>query len=485
MATSGSSKAFFTMGEHTLAVPMELFALNRRRLWDCLRTKAPRGVVILEGGRDVDLHDTDVNFVFQQESYFHWMFGVDEPDFYGALDLATGRSYLFAPQFNEDHTIYMGALPSCDELKKKYAVDVVCYVNQMKCVLKDLKPEVLLTLSGINSDSGLLAKEAVFEGISEFNVDNAMLYPEITECRVIKTSLELDVLRYVNKISSDAHKLVMNRMQPGMYEYQAEAIFQHYCYYTGGCRNMGYTCICTSGHNGSVLHYGHAAAPNNKRIQNGDMLLFDMGAKYCGYVADITCSFPASGKFTKLQAAVYNAVLAARNAVLAALKPGVNWVDMHLLANKEMLTSMKGSGILTGNIDDMMKANLGAVFQPHGLGHLMGKDVHDVGGYLSNDPVRPKLPGLRNLRTARVLRAGMVLTVEPGCYFIDTLLDTALKTPAHSRFLVPEMIEQLRGSGGVRIEDDVVITETGHENLTQVPRTIEEIEAFKENKSFT
>jgi len=482
MADDESNTACFSMGQHTLRVPRELWALNRRRLRERLLPLAPKAVVLLQGGKDTPLNDTDVNYVFQQESYFQWMFGVEVPDFYGALDVATGKTYLFAPEVDEAYAIYMGALPSNHELQDKYQVDHVFYVAQLADVMKNLKPEQILTLSGVNSDSGLPAKEAIFDGISEFKVDNKLLYPEITECRVIKTELELTVLRYVNKVSSDAHKLVMRSMKPGMYEYQGEAIFQHYCYYTGGCREVGYTCICTSGHNNSVLHYGHAGAPNNKLIQDGDLLLFDMGGKYAGYVADITVTFPANGKFTKTQAAVYNAVLDARNAVLHAVKPGVSWVEMHKLSNRTMLSALKDAGILTGDVDLMMKANLGAVFQPHGLGHLMGLDVHDVGGYLPEHPARVNLPGLRNLRTARILRAGMVLTVEPGCYFIDMLLDAAMKDHYQSKFLVPTMIDQLRGSGGVRIEDDIIITETGYELMTQVPRTIEEIEKFISDK---
>ncbi|XP_054278394.1 xaa-Pro dipeptidase [Macrosteles quadrilineatus] len=482
MAADGDNTRCFSMGPHTLSVPRELFSLNRRRLRDRLLTKTPHAVVVLQGGKDSPVHDTDVSFVFQQESYFHWMFGVEVPDMYGALDIATGRSYLFAPEVDETYAIYMGKLPSNQELKEKYGVDDVFYIREIANCINHLKPDQILTLSGVNSDSGLSSTEAVFDGISEFKVDNEILYPEISECRVIKTPLELDVLRYVNKVSSDAHKLVMRNMKPGMYEYQGEAIFQHYCYYTGGCRDVGYTCICTSGHNNSVLHYGHAGAPNNKQIREGDMLLFDMGGKYCGYVADITVTFPVSGKFTELQRAVYNAVLAARDAVLDAVKPGVSWVEMHKLANRVMLSGLKDSGILTGDVDLMMKANLGAVFQPHGLGHLMGCDVHDVGGYLPEHPKRVDLPGLRNLRTARTLQAGMVLTVEPGCYFIDMLLDSALKDPLQSKFLVPAMIAQLRGSGGVRIEDDIIVTEDGYELMTQVPRTVEEIEKFLAEK---
>lgn len=169
---------------------------------------------------------------------------------------------------------------------------------------------------------------------------------------------------------------------------------------------------------------------------------------------------------------------------------------MHLLANRVMLTHLKKHGLLQGNVDDMMKvlhnarrkeclriccdgfnfvecifkANLAATFQPHGLGHFMGLDVHDVGGYLEGHPARPEKAGLKSLRTARVLQPGMVLTVEPGCYFIDRLLDQALEDPELSKFLIKEAVAEHRGFGGVRIEDDIVVTETGVEVMTEVPR---------------
>lgn len=146
-----------------------------------------------------------------------------------------------------------------------------------------------------------------------------------------------------------------------------------------------------------------------------------MGAIYCGYTADITCSFPANGVFTADQKLIYNAVLKARDAVMNAAKPGVFWTDMHLLANRTMLQALKEGGLLVGEVDDMMKAGLNEIFQPHGLGHLLGLDVHDVGGYLPGHPARSTLPGLRKLRMARKLLAGMVLTIEPGCYFIDSV----------------------------------------------------------------
>lgn len=173
-----------------------------------------------------------------------------------------------------------------------------------------------------------------------------------------------------------------------MQEYQSEANFLHHVYHEGGCRRVCYTCICGSGSRGAVLHYGHAGAPNDLEVEDGDMVLFDMGAEYYCFCSDITCSYPANGKFTEDQKLVYNAVLRANRAVVAAAKPGVSWVDMHLLANRTLLEDLKAGGLLRGEVDDMMAHNLGGYFQPHGLGHFMGLDVHDVGGYLEGHPAR-------------------------------------------------------------------------------------------------
>ncbi|KAH0619446.1 hypothetical protein JD844_000082 [Phrynosoma platyrhinos] len=150
---------------------------------------------------------------------------------------------------------------------------------------------------------------------------------------------------------------------------------------------------------------------------------------------------------------------------------------MHRLADRVHLEELTKIGILRGNIDDMVKVHLGAVFMPHGLGHLLGIDVHDVGGY-PEGVERIDLPGLRSLRTARVLVQGMVLTVEPGIYFIDHLLDQALADPAQACFINNDVLARFRGFGGVRIEDDIAVTANGMELLTCVPRTVEEIEAF-------
>lgn len=476
---SGRVEPAFCRGSHTMVVPMVMFKQNRDRLCEQLKKndKVPRGaVVVLQGGESETRHCSDNEPLFRQESYFHWMFGVEEPDFYGALEVDTGKAILFPPKLPDAYAVWMGQLLTEENFKTRYEVDEVHFSSEISKVLKSKSPSVLLTLKGLNTDSGKLSREAAFDGIGEFTVNNSLLHPEISECRVFKSDLELEVLRYTNKLSSDAHKQVMKNVRPGMYEYQLESIFQHHCYFNGGLRNLSYTCICGSGHNGSVLHYGHAGAPNSKQLNDGDMCLLDMGGEYYCYASDITCSYPCNGKFTERQKGIYNAVFKASRAVMGAVKPGVSWVDMHLLADRVQLEELKKLGLIQGDVDEMMKVRLGAVFMPHGLGHFMGIDTHDVGGYPEGTE-RSKEAGLRSLRTVRSLEHRMVLTIEPGIYFINVLLDQALANPDQARFMCREVIDQYRGFGGVRIEDDIAVTEDGMECLTVVPRTVEEIEA--------
>uniref|UniRef100_A0A8C9WB68 Xaa-Pro dipeptidase n=1 Tax=Scleropages formosus TaxID=113540 RepID=A0A8C9WB68_SCLFO len=422
---------------NTLRVSAALFAENRRRLCDALKAKAdllPRSVVLLQGGEQHQRYCTDTDVLFRQESFFHWAFGVTEADCYGAIDVDTRRSILFVPKLPESYATWMGKIHPREHFKEKYGVDEVQYTSEVSvraCV----------------------------------------------RARLIKTDMELEVLRYTNRISSEAHKEVMRNMQPGKMEYEMESLFQHYCYAHGGMRHTSYTCICGSGNNSSILHYGHAGAPNDKVITDGDMCLFDMGGEYYCYTSDITCSFPANGKFTEDQKVIYEAVLKSSRAVMAAIKPGVLWPDMHRLADRVHLEELVKIGILHGSVDDMLKVHLGAVFMPHGLGHLLGIDVHDVGGY-PEGVERIREPGLQSLRMGRVVQERMVLTVEPGIYFIDHLLDQALASLAQRCFINNDILARFRGFGGVRIEDDIAVTADGIELLTCVPRTVEEIEEF-------
>lgn len=481
-----SSSNYFNQSGQTPSVPLSFHGDNRARLIKEMKENwgAKEGELLLfKGGEGFPRYDTDVEWVFRQESTFHYLFGAKDVGFFGVIDLTDGSAALFAPKLPAEYATWMGKIATREELRAHYEIDECLWVEEIQDYLKKKNPSKIYTLYGVNNDSGRETLEVTAEDIAslkEYTLERESLWEAVAECRLIKSEQELELLRYANRVSSAAHNEVMRRVRPGMTEYQLESLFLHYCYFYGGCRFTGYTCICASGCHASILHYGHAGQPNDKVIGEQDMLMLDMGGEYYCYTADISCSFPSSGRFSADQRALFEAVAAAQKAVMDAMRPGVMWPDMHRLAERTLLQHLKEIGILSADasVDDLMHHRIGAVFMPHGLGHLMGLDVHDIGGYARGAPERLKEPGLRSLRTARSLRAGMVLTVEPGCYFIDHLLDEALADPKKAHFFQLEVLARFRGTGGVRLEDDVVVTADGIENLTMCPRTVADVEAI-------
>eukprot|EP00033_Pygsuia_biforma_P000322 GCRY01000393.1.p2 GENE.GCRY01000393.1~~GCRY01000393.1.p2 ORF type:complete len:480 (+),score=116.01 GCRY01000393.1:128-1567(+) len=460
-------------------IPVSLYKNNRLRLIERLEkatTVPDNSFVLLQGGCDENDYCSDNERLFRQESYFKWTFGVREPEFFGAIDLKQKKSILFAPRLPADYAIWMGKIQPLSHFKDVYGVDEIYYTDELKKVFREKNASLLYLLYGQNSDSKSFSKPAHFEGIEEFKVEKETLHKEITECRVFKSPEEIEIYRYTNKISAEAHKECMKACKPGMYEFQLESVFRHTCFVKGGLRLLSFTPIVGSGYNSATLHYGHAGAPNDKMIEDGDMMLLDMGGEYECYTSDQTISFPANGKFTEAQREVHGTVLAMRNAVEAAMKPGVTWFEMADLAYRVMCEHLlKFDFCRNGTVDDLMKVGMGKVFQPHGLGHLMGMNTHDVGGFNDGSKRSELYPALRSTRE---LKPGMIFTCEPGMYFIDHLLDAALANPEQAKYLNAEKVNRFRGFGGCRMEDDLVITETGAENLTHLPRTQEEIEEF-------
>jgi len=514
------------MGLQTYRVSLDLYATNREKLLSVLRphllasnTNLAGKVVYLEGGVSETRHATDHEPIFRQESYFHYLFGVREPDVCGCLEVDTGKVTLFIPKLPEDYATFMGRIKSCEEVRDEYGVDEVLYVEEVveylskiveraagaeineaedekkegsshectddskdvSCVATSNSSAQILLLSGPNSDSGKTSAAPTLPKSLEIYADSTdFLHNLLAECRVVKSPHELQLMRHVTELTSLAHVYTMSRTRPGMMEYQSESLFRHYSYYSFGARHLGYTAICGCGPNGAVLHYGHAGAPNERQLQDGDMCLFDMGAEYCCYGSDVTCSFPANGKFTDRQRRVYCGVLNAQISVYNMLKPGVSYVDCHKAAEKEILRALVDLNIvLIGDksLDELVEMRLGAIFMPHGLGHLIGIDTHDVGGYNPGCPDRIMQPGLKSLRMARTMIEGMVLTVEPGCYFIDHLMDGAIADGSDfQQYINADIMNEFRGFGGVRLEDVVTITADGCQNYTICPRTVEEVE---------
>jgi len=476
-----TSSGFLSLGDN-YQVPLKLFEENRDRLRSQLPSQS--AIVVLKGGPSPTRFDTDHEPIFRQESYFWWLTGVKEPDC--GVVLTSNDVILFVPQLPADYATIMGHIRTPEEWRDQYGVDRVLYNHELESTLETLlsgamDPKIF-TLKGKNSDSGSIYDLAPTFSIPSLSslVDDSTLFPIIAECRVIKSPAELQLLEHVTQITSFAHSYVMRNIKPLMWEFQAESLFRHYTYYNYGSRLQSYTSICGCGPNAAVLHYGHTGEPNSRQLGEDDNCLFDMGAEYQCYASDVTCSFPASGRFSEKYKPIYQAVLDAQVAVYRMLRPGVSWVDCHKEAEAVIIKALANLGIIElwdKTVQELIEMRLGAVFMPHGLGHFIGIDTHDVGGYLPGHPERIMKPGLKSLRTARILKPNMVLTVEPGCYFIDHLLDTAIQDPVLSPHIRADRLQQYRGYGGVRLEDVVWIPSEGPcVNFTLCPRTVKEVE---------
>jgi Xaa-Pro aminopeptidase len=263
--------------------------------------------------------------------------------------------------------------------------------------------------------------------------------------RLLKTDDDLAMMRRAADISAEAHRAAMAAARPGIHEYELEALVE-YTFRRNGAVGPGYTTIVGSGSNATILHY----IENTRRVEEGDLVLIDAGAEYDYYSADITRTWPVSGRFSPEQRAIYEIVLAAQQGAIEMSKPGVTMMEIHDLCVRTIAEGLVRLGLIEGPVETAIEEGTYKKFYMHKTGHYLGMDVHDVGKY-------------REGEDWRALAAGMVMTIEPGIYIAEDC----------------EEVEARWRGIGVRIEDDVLVTEAGNEVLTAaVPKTIEEIEAI-------
>ncbi len=441
-----------------------MYSQHREKLFS-LFDDNQNGVVFIQGKEIMYRYGTDYEFPFRQESNFWYLTGVNEPDCAMLLDLNKEEYHLFVPERDAQYAVWHGYVKSKEQYQREYQPDHLHSQNDILTVLNKLKPELVYCIDDEQA-------EFIEDLNRDFTVDTESLIDALTYCRVIKTDGELDLMREACRVNDLAYLEVMKAIKPNMHEYELKAIFNK-VQIENGLMQDAYNGIFASGKNASILHY----VENKSQIKDGDLFLMDAGFECQGYAADYTRTFPANGKFTEIQAGIYNAVLDGMQAVLDAVEPGAKMEDLHILAARTMMTGLKKLDIVRGDIDELMKENIFALFFPHGLGHFLGLDTHDVGGYPKGVD-RIDRPGIKFLRARRDLQPGMVITVEPGIYFVPAVLKPALENPETNKYLNSEKVRSLLNFGGVRIEDNIAVTATGYENLTHVPKTIEEIEAL-------
>ncbi|PVU88152.1 hypothetical protein BB559_005505 [Furculomyces boomerangus] len=420
-------------------------------------------------GADTSIHpDSDSELRFYQDSNMLYISGVAEPGFSFVYDINNHKSILFAPYISPDEAVWIGSQPSHDEIKQTYGVDQVHSMTDFETVIKSINPQTLYRID-YQSDAQVSALN--------LNINSESLLKAIHEARIYKEPEEIAILQKASDISSRAHALLMKNNYVGQNECNVHADF------VGSIMNQGsnreaYTTIVGRGRNASTLHY----IRNDSPIEDPtDLVLVDAGASYKGYSADITRTWPAGKTFTKEAKEIYQIVLDMQTAVLDASKPHVQWEDMHMLAMKVAAQGLLKLGILKGSLDEVMDSYIVGYFFPHGLGHFLGIDTHDCAGYPEGVP-RINKPSIRYLRVRREMLPGMVFTVEPGLYFVHDLIEEARNTPELAKYVDFDVVQKYFKVGGVRIEDNIVITEDGILNLTTAPKTVEDLEKIKNSE---
>ena len=406
------------------------FELNRTNYINNLKMRFPRlntnSVVVLQGGRLAPKYDADTNYYyFDQESNFYYLTGVREPNMYFVLDIQSGESALFYEKEPEDSKVWMN-VPSTEEIEKKYGIKTYLK-EELDRFLQKRNMEVIYILDGLNENSGSPVFSAELNFVGDYAYLNKRInhdkyiYMVLCDTRRVKNEREKKLLKYIAKISNEAHMALMKYMEPYLNERDTENFFLQYLrdkYYT---RFMAYGCICASGANAATLHY----ILNNRDMEPGDIYLTDMGIRFCGYCSDISATFPVNGKFSDRQKEIYEVVLKAQKIVEENAKPGITLRQLNQMVVDFYKEELPKHG-LNKDVSE---------YYFHGVSHYLGLDTHDVG---SGMPI--------------TLEKGNVITNEPGLYIEDEGL-------------------------GIRIEDDLLITDNGCEVLSiEIPKSIEDIE---------
>jgi Xaa-Pro aminopeptidase len=426
------------------------FAKRRQDLIDIM---GPDSIAILPNA-DISNRNRDVDYIYRGDSNFHYLSGFDEPD--SVIVIIPGRPHgeyvLFCREKNLEKEIWDGYRAGQEGAVSLFdAHDSYPYsdLNDILPGLMEDKKKVYYTMGNVPSfDSKMVEwlnhlRKATRSGKHSPN-EMIELDHCLNELRLFKSKAEIKAMRYAADISVQAHIRAMSFTEPGKWEYQVEAEIIHE-FMKNDCRSPAYPSIVGGGENGCILHY----IENNNKLKNKDLLLIDAGAEYNYYAADITRTFPVSGKFSPSQKILYNIVLAAQKAAIAEVKPGNHWNQPHEAAVKVLTEGLIKHGLIDADLDTALDKELYREFYMHRTGHWLGMDVHDVGDY--------KVGG-----EWRLLEPGMVLTVEPGLYIRN-----------------PEHLAKKWHFIGIRIEDDVLVTKKGHEVLTEAaPKEVDDIEAL-------
>jgi len=445
-----------------------------------LRKKLKSGIALFIGNTESPMNYPDNTYHFRQDSDFLYFFGLDLPGLTGMMDLDSGKDRIFGNDIDMDDIIWMGPQPTVRELAQKCGISETAPVSKLGDTIKDAlsKKRKIHFLPPYRGETkmtlGILLKENPCQMKTLASVD---LIKAVISMRSIKEKVEIDEIEKAADIAYEMHVTAMKMCKHGVKEQDIFGMIEGIALAKGS--GTSFPIILSI--NGQTLH-NHS---HGNILTKGRMMVTDAGAETnLHYASDITRTTPVGGKFNEKQKDIYEIVLKANTDAIKATKPGISNRDLHFMACKIIATEMKSLGLMKGDVDEAVAAGAHALFMPHGLGHMMGLDVHDMEGlgenYIGyNDEVkRSEQFGTAFLRFALPYKPGHVFTVEPGCYFIPELIEKWKAEGKFKEFINYNKIDTYMSIGGIRIEDNVLITDKGHKVLGKaIPKTVKEVES--------
>ena len=451
--------------------------INRR---EELRKKFKSGILLFLGNDEAPINYAGNTYNFRQDSSFLYYFGLPVPNLVGIIDVDENKEYLFGYEFTLEDIVWMGPQPKLTELAERVGVANSDSISNLKKFLKGkisqgikihflplYRAEHNLKLASLlNDDPFKINKKA-----------SKKLIEAVVEQRSVKSSEEIAEIEFALEIAYQMHTTAMRMAKPGITENDIYAALNGIALSLGN--GVSFHPIISV--NGQTLH-NHF---HGNQLKEGQLLVCDAGAESLEfYSSDITRTIPVGGKFSQRQKDIYEIVLTAQKNAINMIKPGVKHVDVHLTAAKIIAAGLIQLGIMKGNPGEAVKAGAHALFFPHGLGHMMGLDVHDMEGlgeqYVGYDDKTKRSDqfGLAYLRLAKELKPGFVFTCEPGIYFIPELIDQWKAKKKLKNFINYDKVEEYRNFGGIRIEDNILVTENGYKVLGRsIPKEIADVEA--------
>ena len=455
----------------------EVYVERRNRL----KKMVKEGIILICGNVDVPMNYPANTYKWRQDSNFLYFFGLDYPKMAGIIDIDNDEEYIFGDDVSLDDIIWMGPQPTTGELAAQVGVKNTLPwpgLRQKTAEAFDLGRKIHF-LPPYRAENKLLLESLLgINSAEQKQMASVELIKAVVKLRSIKDQYEIDEIEKAMETAWLMHTTAMKMAKPGVYEREVAGVIEGIALSTGGM--LSFPAIVTK--RGETLHNHY----HGNKLEKGDLLLVDAGVETSlHYATDHTRTSPVGGKFSSMQKDIYEIVLKAQIKAIEAIKPGVTNKSVHMLAARTLAEGLKNIGLMKGDLDTAVEQGAHALFMPHGLGHMMGLDVHDMEdlgenyvGY-DDEVKRSEIFGTAFLRLGRKYQPGFVITVEPGCYFIPAMIEKWKSENIFTDFINYNKLDAYMNFGGIRIEDDILVTENGYRVMGKpIPKTVEEVESI-------